>query len=60
MNLVITAEERNELLQVVERTLGETRVEVRRTRTPDFHDQLQHEEVVLQSLYEKLKHLPVS
>ena len=57
MKLELTAEERDELVQIIEHTLGETRVEVRRTRNPDWHDQLQIEEETLRSLLERLRRL---
>lgn len=57
MNLDLTAEERDELMRLVDNSLSETRVEVRRTRTPDFRDQLQREEELLRRLHDKLERM---
>ncbi len=57
MKLDITPEEAAELSRLVESWLSDTRVELRRTRTSDFQQQLRDEEKVLRSLQEKLKHL---
>ena len=51
----LSDEERAELLRVVESFLSDTRVEVRRTSTPEFHDALVHEKEVLESIREKLR-----
>lgn len=50
-----SGEEVAELLQLLEASLSETRVEVHRTHTPDFRDAVQHREVILRSLLEKLR-----
>ena len=55
INLSLTDEERDELVKVLNRYLSDTRVEVRRTRTPEYHEDLQHEEDVLRSLLDKLR-----
>lgn len=57
MNLQITGEERDELLRILENYLADTKSEVRRTRTTEFRQRLEHEEDVLQTLLEKLKGL---
>ncbi len=54
--VTLSAEERTELMQLLEQSLGDTRVEVHRTHTPSFRDAVQHREVILQSLLEKLRH----
>ncbi len=55
VSVTLNDEETAELLQLVEHSLGETRVEVHRTHTPDFRDKVQHREAVLRGLVEKLK-----
>ena len=57
MLLEITPTERDELLQVVESTLSEMRIEVRRTRTTGFRERLKAEEHVLEGLRDKLRHV---
>jgi hypothetical protein len=52
--LASRADERELLSQLVSRALSETRVEVRRTSTPDFHDRLQREEKRLERLLDRL------
>ena len=43
------------LTTLLERAMGDLRVEVRRTRTPDFHDKLLDEEETLKGLLEKVR-----
>ena len=54
--VTLTQEEQNEVLQLLESSLRETRVEVHRTHTPDFRDKVKHREVVLAALIEKFRH----
>jgi hypothetical protein len=42
------------LLRLLERELRETRVEARRTESPEYQDGIHHEEAVLEGLIEKL------
>ena len=42
--------EHAELLKVLERELKETHAEARRTESPDFQDEVHHEESILASL----------
>jgi hypothetical protein len=60
MQLEITADERELLIQLLDRALSDTRVEVRRTATPEFHDKLQHEERRLGDLLDRVRRLSVS
>lgn len=53
--LQLSDEERTELLQLVEHSLKETRVEVHRTHTPDYRASVQHEEGVLRNILAKLR-----
>jgi hypothetical protein len=48
--------ERAQLLILLERELRETHVEARRTESPDYQDEVHHQETVLQGLIEKLRH----
>ena len=56
-HLTIDAEERAELVTLLERALGETRVEAHRTHTPDFREGVLHEEAVIRRLLDKLERL---
>lgn len=55
LKLVLTEEERSELLRVLESCLTETRTEKRRTDTPQYHDELAHEEKLLRELLNKVR-----
>jgi hypothetical protein len=57
MQLELTNEERATLEQIIERALSEMRVEVRRTTTPKFHDELQAEEELVKDLLGRIKAL---
>lgn len=57
MQLELTQAERDELLKILEDYAGNTRVEARRTRTPDVHDALVEEGTLLRAIIEKLKNL---
>jgi hypothetical protein len=55
MQIELSSEERELLVRLVERALSDTRVEIRRTATPDFHDRLLAEEQHLASLLARLR-----
>jgi len=55
MQLEFSPAERDLLIQLLERALSDTRVEVRRTTTPEFHDRLEAEERQLAGLLERLR-----
>ena len=55
MQIELTEAEQELLTGVLERALRETRVEVRRTSTPDFHDELQVEEKTLAELLDRVR-----
>jgi hypothetical protein len=57
MQLEISPEEKNMLVGLLEAALADIRVEVRRTRTPDFHDRLQRDEEQLETLLRKISSL---
>lgn len=53
--LLLDERERIELLALVEAALGETRVEVHRTHSPDFREQVERREKTLRGLIDKLR-----
>jgi len=53
--LVLEQAEHAELLTLLERELRETRVEARRTESPDYQDEVHHQEEILQGLIDKLR-----
>ena len=53
--LTLNEMERTEVLALLERELRETHVEARRTESPDYQDEVHHQEAVLQGLIEKLR-----
>jgi hypothetical protein len=55
MKLEITDAERRDLVEHLEAALSDKRVEIRRTATPDYHDQLLREKERLESLLAKLQ-----
>ncbi len=55
MELTLSPAERKLLVQMLERSLSDLRIEVRRTRAPSFRDPLQDEERVLIGLLERLR-----
>jgi hypothetical protein len=57
MELELSAEERELLERIVERALGEMRVEVRRTTTPKYHDDLAEEQARLKGLLARIREL---
>jgi hypothetical protein len=55
MELQLSDTERQLVLRLTDEWLRDLRVEVRRTRTPDFHDKLLEEEKLLKGLIERLR-----
>jgi len=55
MTIELAESECNLLQRLLEHAIGELRVEVRRTRTPDFHDNLVNEEETLKGLLAKIR-----
>jgi hypothetical protein len=55
LTLTLSAVERNELLQILEQELENTRVEARRTDSPKFQDGLHGREIAIQGLIDKLR-----
>ena len=59
LQLLLTAEERDVLLGLLDRELRDTRVESRHTDfSPDYQDQVKREEEVLRGLLDKLRRTP--
>jgi hypothetical protein len=52
--LLLTDEERVMLRELLERSLGEVRVEVHRTHTPDYRDLVLRQETVIRNLLAKV------
>ena len=57
MQLELSPEDRTLLEQIVERALSELRVEVRRTSTPRYHDELQADQARAKDLLERIQAL---
>lgn len=55
VSIELTDRERELLQQLLERELGEVRIEARRTRAPDWHDSVLNEESQLRQLLSKLQ-----
>lgn len=56
VSLTLSPEEHNLMIRLVENALGETRVEVHRTHySPEFRDELKHEEQLLRNLLAKMR-----
>lgn len=53
--MTLTSDERNALLAMLREALGEKRVEVHHTHTPDFRTRVMGEEAILRSLIEKVE-----
>jgi hypothetical protein len=53
--LILTAEERVYLVDLLNSVLSETRVEVHRTHTPAYREQVLHAEDVVRGLLTKLR-----
>jgi len=53
--LTLNEAERANLLILLEREVRETHAEARRTESPDYQDEVHHQEAVLQGLIEKLR-----
>ena len=51
----LTAEEKQYLIRLLDARLGEARVEVHRTHTPDYREQVQQEEALVRGLLAKLR-----
>jgi hypothetical protein len=52
---MISEEERVEMVRLLEQVLGETRVEIHRTHTPDYRDRVIGQESLLRGLLVKLQ-----
>jgi hypothetical protein len=57
MNLSITEGEKEMLVDLLQRHIGETRVEIRHTFSHEFKENLRKEEIATRALMEKVKTL---
>ena len=55
MDIVLSDAERDLTLRILEAAHSEMRVEVRRTSTPEYHDELERDEKLLEGIIERLK-----
>ncbi len=58
-SFMISEEERDELIRLLEQVLGETRVEVHRTHTPEYRERVLEEEALLRGMLEKFQQMRV-
>ncbi len=58
-SFMISEEERAELILLLERVLGETRVEIHRTHTPEYRERVLGEQALLRGLLDKFQHMRV-
>lgn len=56
-SFTISEEERAELIRILDRALGESRVEAHRTHTPEFRDRVLREQSLLRGLLERFSHM---
>lgn len=57
MQLELSAEDRGLLERILDQALSEMRVEVRRTTTPKFHDDMAKDEARLKDLLARIRDL---
>lgn len=60
LNIELNHQEWDELTKLVENALSETKVELRRTRNPEWREKLQEEENILDSLLGRLRESEVN
>lgn len=53
----ISEEERAELIRLLESAVGENRVEIHRTHTPDYRERVLDEQTLLRGLLDKFQHM---
>jgi hypothetical protein len=54
-SITISEEERAEITRLLEQVLGETRVEVHRTHTPEYRQRVMAQETLLRALLDKFQ-----
>jgi hypothetical protein len=57
MHVELSTQERDLLVELLEAAVRDLRVEVRRTETPKYHDELERKEASLRALLERLRAL---
>lgn len=60
LQLTLSAEEREYLVELLGTTLRNTQIEEHRTRTPTYRQHVLHQEDVIQGLLNKLRQPPAS
>jgi hypothetical protein len=55
LQLVLSADERQFLQKLLERTLKDTLIEEHRTRTPSYREYVVHNEEIIQAVLKKLQ-----
>jgi hypothetical protein len=58
LQITLNADERQYLLDLLERTLKDTRVEEHRTRTPTYREYVLQQEDIIQAVLNKLRQSP--
>lgn len=58
-SFMISEEERAELIRLLEQVVGETRVEIHRTHTPEYRERVREQQSLLRGLLDKFEHLRV-
>jgi hypothetical protein len=58
-SFAVSEEERAELIRLLGRALGETRVEIHRTHTPEYRQRVISEEALLRGLLDKFRHMRI-
>jgi hypothetical protein len=56
-NFMISEEERAELIRLLEYAVGENRVEIHRTHTPEYRERVLGEQSLLRGLLDKFQHM---
>jgi hypothetical protein len=59
-SLVLSEEERTQLLSLLEQILRDTRVEAHRTDAPNYREWVEHRELLLQNVINRLRILSAS
>jgi hypothetical protein len=55
MQITLTSEEKDYLVRTLQNAMGETRVEVHRTHSPEFRERVLEEEKLVRTLLAKLE-----
>lgn len=58
LQVTLTAEESQYLLDLLQKTMNDMRIEEHRTRTPTYRDHVLHQEAIAEGLIHKLRQAP--